>query len=640
MKKILISALAVLLAIQMVGCASEPVVSELTTAIDSYTNAEDSDTEALNQQTSDNSGSALPTVLSPEIENLSDEQRNSFAMLYYLAFISEEIRSSHDNKLILNDIYDLSINYINPSAIDKRTQEQLDNLRKTIKEYLEVNTKRERLNFIYNQSKAKAIRSAIPNPVSVLAITRSADWKKVAAAVLLTAADSYRNYRNTADDASNEFLMNGWELDDQELAAIQSNRENAFNYMIDIVNEYHLDGLKTLNEKDIERFVEIQKIENLTEKIQRFKSEEQKYELLGVYWLELADCYYETNQYRNCIDCVDIYKKLSTGIYRKDSNYAKILPKIIIAAQSLYEDSEYVTIISKYADDIIQNTETDDWAARYFAAQIYNDLFDKTNDSNYLNKAYDIAKSNVTVLKTEQRKLNNTYLNDVVEVTISEPDYRYMTEKQKKEKEKEYKAEKERLKKYNKELKENRKTELSTLYEPLLINCDLLFALAEKKGISDEEKKLIEDILETSSNGTFLINIANDRYSFSNKGKHYSVEMSKDGVLIPANILTSGSKIVITVTDGSNTETFDDCVVSKVERNGSTVDTFIAHVTSDKLSKYKWTETSRVNIRITYEDIHDETKSFDFYVFEIIKHDKWYNPHDWFTGDEVIFRER
>lgn len=43
--------------------------------------------------------------LRAEEEKKLDEQRNSFSMMYYLAITAEEIRTSKDNRLILEDIY-------------------------------------------------------------------------------------------------------------------------------------------------------------------------------------------------------------------------------------------------------------------------------------------------------------------------------------------------------------------------------------------------------------------------------------------------------------------------------------------------------------------------------------------------------
>ena len=43
---------------------------------------------------------------------LTDQQLNSFSMLYYLAITAEEIRTSKDNRLILDDIYTSLLNDI------------------------------------------------------------------------------------------------------------------------------------------------------------------------------------------------------------------------------------------------------------------------------------------------------------------------------------------------------------------------------------------------------------------------------------------------------------------------------------------------------------------------------------------------
>jgi len=155
-----------------------------------------------------------------------------------------------------------------------------------------------------------------------------------------------------------------------------------------------------------------------------------------------------------------------------------------------------------------------------------------------------------------------------------------MTEKEKEDAKKEYEAELKRVKEYYKALKETRKTELPSLYEPLIVNCELLFALAEKKNLSKEDKIEIESILSTASNGTFMVNPINDAYSFSSKGDSYSIEFTKDDMIIPVTLLTAESEITVTVSENGSSKKFDDCVVTKVERKGSTVDTFYAYVSS------------------------------------------------------------
>ena len=556
-----------------------------------------------------------------------EKEQNSVSMMYYLTVTAEEIRISKDNRVILEDIYTSLLNNINPGAVDEKTQSHLQSLRDNIKSFLNISTKRDRLQFIYNQQKASAIKSAVPNPLAVLSVSNAFDWKGLAASVAYTAVDSYSNYKTANENTATTFIMSGWELDDEEVAAIQKNRERAFDYMLDIVQEYNIDGLKTLNEKDIERFVTICATENPYEEIKLLNAEKEKYKLLGNYWLKLADCYFETSQYSQCLECINKYNELSIKIYRTDYNYLQILPKAIIAAQKEYSGDKYITEINKYADAIINNTSPADWAYRYFVAQVYLDIYSRTNNKDFLNSAYKIASENMTELLKEQRKLNEAYLNPVVEITVEAPDYRYLTDNEKKKQKKEYNEEKKRIEDYNKSLNESRKTELPSLYQPLIVNCELMYALADEIRLGPTEKKEIEDILSTADNGTFMVCPINDMYSFSNTGKSYSFEFTKDGMIIPANLLTAESKIKVTV-DDNDTKTSFDCTVNKVEREGSTIDSFYAHVSNKNLKKYAWTADSKITVEITYGDAYDRVISTNFYVSTFENH--WY-------GDKVVF---
>jgi len=165
-----------------------------------------------------------------EEEKKLAEQRNSFSMMYYLAITAEEIRTSKDNRLALEDIYTSLLNDINPGSVDEITQDHLKNLRDIIKAYLETSTKRERLQFIYNQEKASAIRNAVPNPLAILSVSNATDKKKLALAVAYSALDSYNSYKCSINSADMAFIMSGWELDDKEKETVMKNRDRAFDY--------------------------------------------------------------------------------------------------------------------------------------------------------------------------------------------------------------------------------------------------------------------------------------------------------------------------------------------------------------------------------------------------------------------------
>lgn len=604
-------------------------LTELKEDVEGSTSTEESTEPTLSEE--DIKKAEEEARLKAEEEKKLAEQRNSFSMMYYLAITAEEIRTSKDDRLILEDIYTSLLNDINPGAVDEITQDHLKNLRDIIKSYLENSTKRKRLQFIYNQEKATEMKSAVPDPLAILSVSNAMDWKKLALAVAYTIVDSYNNHKREAERADMAFIMSGWELDDEEKDTVMKNRDRAFDYMVDMVQEYKLDGLKTLNEKAIEKFAEISATANASERIKLLRAEETTYSLLGIYWLELADAYFEISQYGKCLECVEEYNKLATGIYRKDFNYVQILPKAIVAAQESYSGDQYVETITEFADAIITNTSTDDWSVRYFTAQIYLDLYAKTKGYAYLQKAYKIASENVTVLLKEQRELNQTYLSDIVEQSAFEPDYRYMTEVEKKEAKQEYKDEKKRIKDYNKVLKESRKAELPALYGPLVLNCELLFALADEMNISNDEKAEILAILETDTNGIFLVKPINDAYSFSESNTKNTIELSKDEIIIPADLLTAESNIEISISDNGTVTTIDDCLISKVKREGTTIDTFKAYVTSKQVDKYEWTADSKITITITYNDAYEKTATFKFDVGTFEEH--WY-------GDKVEFIAR
>ena len=100
----------------------------------------------------------------------------------------------------------------------------------------------------------------------------------------------------------------------------------------------------------------------------------------------------------------------------------------------------------------------------------------------------------------------------------------------------------------------SRKTELPSLYEPLILNCELFFALADKLNISDSQKANIEAILKTDTNGIFVSKPINDAFSFNHKEYSYSIELTKDKIIIPADLLTADASIIATVMENGKSE--------------------------------------------------------------------------------------
>ena len=305
----------------------------------------------------------------------------------------------------------------------------------------------------------------------------------------------------------------------------------------------------------------------------------------------LAECYYNNKEYRKCLDCFKKYEALDSGIFRQDYELAKTMPIAIAAANEVMSGNEYIRTAEKYLDVIFENTSEDDWALRYFAATMYVDLYSKTHKEAYLkssNKeapcAYKLLVDNVTELSKKQSTINKTYLSDVKEVSV--PDGAT-------------KAEKKQIKAYNESLKDKRETELPEVYEPLAINCDLLFSVASKLNLSSSEKDHIEGILSDGSASVFLTKPIQRIFSFKKGDIHPDASFDKDTLVLPTYCLSEGATIRATVTSGEGSVTYDDWKIKKVERSGDNILSYKTTYTSKKADDCKWRADSVIKFEIS-----------------------------------------
>ena len=212
-----------------------------------------------------------------------------------------------------------------------------------------------------------------------------------------------------------QYLKNGWTLDDEEAAVLHNSRKGTFSYMINMVNEYGIPGDLTLTENSVEEFVRWRNDPNVVGRIQYLESNQKAYLSYGGYWLTLSESYYENGDYAKSLEALDTYESMDVRIFRKDYDLARILPFAISAADEVLEGEAYVDTVTHYTQFMLDNTENSNWALRYFAAQAYVDLYGKTQDESYLQKAYAVALDNINYLIAEQREMNAVYLAPVKE---------------------------------------------------------------------------------------------------------------------------------------------------------------------------------------------------------------------------------
>ena len=501
---------------------------------------------------------------------LTEEQKNSIAMLNYLAMLTQEIDSSKNNRLFLEEAYASLINNTNPEKVNKITEEHLCNLLDTIDSYRFISAKRDHLQYYYNQEKAVALRSAF----NLQLLADSSDDS------ILESVDNYYKY---IDELNLTYLMDGWTLDNAESVKLHESKKNAFLYMIDIVREEGLPGELALNETAIENFVTWTNNDNVYQQLHFLESEVDTYRSFGSYWLALAACYYEIGDHQKCLDSISAYQDCQADIFRKDYYLAQIMPKAIVAAGEVYSEQYYITHAENYLNTLKENTELNEWDLRYFAAQAYLDLYLKTNNIIYLEESYQLVLDNVNYLVNEQKKLTSAYLAEIPEITVPQDAT---------------KDESSRIKEYNKALKNNRKTELPAVYEPLLLNCELLFTLMDKVDVSPAEKEKIDAILGVSGYDVFLNIPLINRYASTTRNMDVEATFSKSTLTLPVYCVSANSVIRVSVTEAGNTTVYEDWKVTSVERSKDGFEAFTATYTSKNAEKQQWSENSTVKVEI------------------------------------------
>lgn len=585
-KRILCVTCAMCACFVLTGCGKdqpEPAIATVETteaptgAGSAVATAAASEVESSATQTPEITAEPTPEVTAeptPEAERLTPKQRNAINMLNSLRALAQEIRVSSNSRLYLEECYSELLNNTHPNAVDQQTLDEVMSLLDTLEKYRMIAAKRERLQYVYEQSKAQAIRSAVPNPLGLLSAVGSLNPARLAASVLYMAVDAAASYQFSTTEADLQYLQDGWQLDDEEAAALHNSRKQLFAYMVNMVNAFDLEGSLALNEDLIDEFVSWKNNENVDRRIQFLEANEETYRAFGPYWLTLAQSYYENERYEKCLSAIASYEALGMEIFRYDYDYARVLPLAIVSAEHTMQDADYVETADRYCQKILENTGNDDWALRYFAAQIYTGLCAKTGERGYLQQAYDIALNNVNQLVDEQRALNSAYLADVPEQKAPKGE----TEAAKKERE--------RLQKM---LKEERKTELAPISEPLLLNCELLFALAKELEIQDAEKSKIDRMLHMNGEALFLVSPLDRLFWFNSQPEavdpdEIDIAFSGDRFTIPTKFVSDGAQITATVAGADGTERYANWRVTKVERKTQgDMETFLVTYQCDEI---------------------------------------------------------
>jgi len=619
MKRALCILLAGLLCISVLtGCGNEKTQPEIIASEFAESN------EAIPALAEEPVATPVPSP-SPTPQFLTQKQQDSINMLNYLTVLVQEIRKAKNNRVYLESAYSELINNTEPNVVDDLTLDEYEKILSTINNYRLTAVKRERLQYIYQQNNAHAIRSVIPNPLALLNFATSTNPLRAIASVAYMAVNSYNSYSSYTQELDLQYLKDGWELDDAEADNLHNSRSGMFAYMSRVANQQHLPEGYTLNEEAVTDFVSRVADPNAASRIRWLESHQKTYSHFGEYWLALAKSYCESGDYEKCLGAISTYESLGIHIFRVDIRLAQTLPDAIVAAREALSTEAYVAEAARYADLIMRNTNSKDWSLRYFAAQTYIDLYAKTHSREYLRMAYEIILDNVTELKPVQLSLNKAYLSPVVEASVDK--------NASKEDQKAAKA-------YNEALNNEREVALPPVYEPLRLNCDLLVALANELELSSDERKAADDILHGSDSALFLSIPMANKFTLSDEAKSdfslaeisYNVNvLGTHELKIPAAYLAEGSVVEVVVKQGSNRTTLTKWYISEVDRAKSNdIGVFIAtyECKPEKKIDIKDGDTLEVKIYLPGTEGQDSRESDAVvYLLNAVKKTTLMGPH-------------
>lgn len=602
MKKRIIAAL--LAATLLAGCAPAATVPESTVDESTVVTTEppgesvpETTETLLPEETKPTVATTVPTE--PTEPPFSVEQRNSINMLNYLVALVTEINASSGSRVFLDSVYMDLQNNTDPGMVDPVTLQQYNDILDTLEEYRMIDVKRERLNYIYDQNRADAIRAAVPNPMSVLNVVQSGNALKAMVSGLFLVVDSVESYKSHTAELDQKYLQDNWNLEDQEAKNLHNSRKGMFNYLVKITDQYDLPGIVTLNEEYTTEFVNWKNNDNYDRRIHWLEDRADTYRYFGDYWLALAESYYlngenQKDGYRKCLEAIAEYESLEIAIYRKDYKYAEVIPHVILSAREVMDTEQYVEFASLYLKRLEEHANQYDWAKQYFACRIYMDLYSVTEDLGYLEEAYDIAyDAATTYLAEEQERLNAEYLA--------------VLEKQKADKNASERDKKkvEEQNEYIEYLTEIRKTELVPVYEPMRMFCEILFGLANELNKDDETKLTVEKELRGyDENGKlkqifFDLNLDNlyrfDKSEYEVVLADVEIDFNGKQIVMPAQYVSSASCIVLSV----NGVDVSDWNVKTVNRNKSSdIADFVVTFVSEKVRELKFEEGSVVTIEV------------------------------------------
>ena len=135
--------------------------------------------------------------------------------------------------------------------------------------------------------------------------------------------------------------------------------------------------------------------------------------------------------------------------------------------------------------------------------------------------------------------------------------------------------------------------------EPFLLNCELLFSLAEQLQKPASEMETLEKMIHDGNSPIILVSPI-DRLCWFNSNdsekEEEQISFKADKLTIPVSLVTDDSAITVSIHNGNDITVIDDWTISEVNRDNG-FPYFVSYV-SKTAKKFKYQDGMQVQISI------------------------------------------
>ena len=526
-----------------------------------------------------------------ESEITSDPDAQTAALLTGLVFALSDAEASANGRLILDEVFDQLKNNTGTSAMDAAVSEKLDGWLDSMEPLRLTDSERKKLHHLFQYNQAVLLKAVVDEPLALLSHAHSYDLKDVAQAVIAPVFESPETYMAFQNPADPYFLQLNQTFREEEMQVLDGIKAEALSCLNDFVKKKDLSEEYLFTAEAVQKLSEWKHSGDLLGKIHFLEENTETYSGYAGLWLLAAQSYFENGDYSKCLSAVQTYEEAQKPACKTDRNYARLLPAAVI---SLLETVRLVDTrverIAACVENLIKNTDTDDWALRYFASMAYMEI-SRSGDNSYMKdrwrkNACTVSGSVVKHLTAFQQDLNHSYMAEPI---------------QEKAPQGASSEEKKKIRELNTLLKEDRKTSLPPVSLPLLLSADLLKAFMEREASDENGRKEAEAALYPDNDPVFLNRVIEQEYR-NEPAEEISgneIILDKKKLSVPADLLSYDCTISVIADNGTDHWTFSDWTVENIKRKDpDDIHSFTSELTSAKYSSFKLTENMEISVEV------------------------------------------